>query len=95
MPLASEATNFMHSFLRITRFQSKTNITSKIGLRKGLNEVSENSFIQGARPDTIIRVGSDEDCWDSATLLDQMFMELNAGHAGHVTSAIRQEVSSS
>jgi hypothetical protein len=60
----------MHSFLGITRFQSKTNITSEIGLRKGLNEVSENPVVQRGRPDTIIRVGGDKDSWDRLARLD-------------------------
>jgi hypothetical protein len=60
----------MHSFLAITRFQSKTNITSEIGLRKGLNEVSENPVVQRGRPDTIIRVGGDKDSWDRLARLD-------------------------
>ena len=61
----------MHSLLGITGFQSKTNITSEIGLRKGLNKVSENSLVQGARPDTLIRVGGDENSWDRLARLDQ------------------------
>ena len=59
---AADAATMPHqciSFLAIARFQSKTNITSEIGLRKGLNEVSENPFVQHARPDMIIRVRGD------------------------------------
>src|SRR6476619_3787841 len=74
----------MHSFLGITRFQSKTNMTSEIGLRKGLNEVSENSFAQGAYPDMIIRVGGDEDSWDHLARLDEILIELDPGHARHI-----------
>jgi hypothetical protein len=45
-------------------------VTSEISLRIGLSEVSENSLVQGARPDTIIRVGGDEDSWDRLAPVD-------------------------
>ena len=39
---------------------------------------------QHALPDTVIRVGGDEDRWDSLPCFDQMFVKLDARHIWHM-----------
>jgi hypothetical protein len=49
-----------------------------------LTKVTNDPIFQGAGTFKVVGVGSNENCWNRAPSLDEVFVQLDAGHRRHM-----------
>src|SRR3954454_21765948 len=49
-----------------------------------LTEITKDPIVQGACPISGVRIGSNEDCRNGVPCVDQMSVEFDPGHGGHM-----------
>src|SRR5258707_8449009 len=49
-----------------------------------LPKITNDPIVQGACPITVVRVGSNEDCGNRVACIDQMRVEFDSRHSGHL-----------
>jgi len=49
-----------------------------------LAQVADDAIRQGASPVNVIGVGSNEDRWNRTSRFDEVSVEFDAGHSGHM-----------
>jgi len=69
---------------RLTRVESGTEILHQVRLIDRLPKVTNDSFVQGADPRTVIMVGSHEDRRNRESRIDKVSVELGSGHPRHL-----------
>jgi hypothetical protein len=68
----------------VYRLQSRTQAPFEIVVVHWLAEVANDSVLQGLIPDDFIGVRSHEDRRNRVPCVDQMPVQLDSGHSGHV-----------
>jgi len=64
--------------------ESATKTTLEMVVIHRLAEVTNDSILQSAPPDDLIRVCGNEDRRNGASRIDKFSVELNSGHSGHL-----------
>src|SRR6267154_1420647 len=64
--------------------ESVTQTAYQLILINWLTKVTNNLIVQGLRPVHVVGVGSNENCRDSETRLDEVSVELDPGHGRHM-----------
>jgi hypothetical protein len=49
-----------------------------------LTKVTNSPIVQGTGAFNVVGVGSDENCWNRVPCLDEVFVQLDAGHRRHM-----------
>src|ERR1700731_4597552 len=71
-------------FARLTWLESRTKTSYQMLLINRLTQVTNNPIVQGAGAFNVVGVGSNENCWNPVPCLDEVFVQLDAGHRGHM-----------
>src|SRR6516165_6533121 len=70
--------------MRLPGFESRAKAAFEMLVIQRLVEVTNDAVFQGALPDSLIRVCGKEDRRNRVARIDEMFVELNASHSGHL-----------
>src|ERR1700719_4445658 len=71
-------------FARLTWLERRTKTPYQIPLINRLTKVTNDPILQGAGAFNVVGVGSNENCWNRVPCLDEVFVQLDAGHRRHM-----------
>jgi hypothetical protein len=71
-------------FTRFIRMESRTKTLHEMLLINGFAKVANDPIVQGPAPHVAIGVGRHEDCRNRVPRIDEVSVELESGHRGHL-----------